>query len=138
MKVSYKKSLIKKRSISSSKDAADYFRDIWADDLGFVESVYVIALNTANNIIGWKQVSKGGVAGTVVDNKIIAKHLIDVMASSFILAHNHPSGNLKPSNQDKIATKKLKDAMDLFEIQMLDHLIMTDEEYYSFADNLEL
>lgn len=91
-------------------------------------------MNRSNNTIGYAKISQGGVAGTVVDVKIIAKYAIDTLASSVILAHNHPSGNTQPSRADKDITQKIKDSLKLFDISVLDHIILTEDEYFSFAD----
>ena len=95
-------------------------------------------LDRSNNTVGYAKISQGGIVGTVVDLKIIAKYCIDSLCSSVILAHNHPSGNLTPSMQDKQITKKIKDGLNLLEITTFDHLIITEESYYSFSDNTEL
>jgi len=98
------------------------------------EEFWIILLNRANDVIGKHAISKGGVSGTVADTKIIFKYAIDNLASSIILCHNHPSGNLNPSEADINLTNKLKKAGELMEIPVLDHVIFTDERYYSFAD----
>lgn len=98
------------------------------------EEFWIILLNRANRVIRKYQVSQGGVAGTVADPKIIFKVAIAELASGIILAHNHPSGNLTASQADIELTKKIKDAGKLLEIQVLDHLIVADQKYFSFAD----
>jgi DNA repair protein RadC len=98
------------------------------------EEFWIILLNRANIVIKTIQISKGGVAGTVVDSKIIFKSAIEFLANSIILVHNHPSGNLKPSQEDITITKKLKQQGTLIEIPILDHIIFTNSNYYSFAD----
>jgi DNA repair protein RadC len=80
------------------------------------------------------QISSGGVAGTVADPKMIFKHALEQLASSIILIHNHPSGNLTPSQADKDLTRKLKEAGRMLDLPILDHLIFTDKSYFSFAD----
>ena len=102
------------------------------------EEFWVIYLNRANVVLRKEKISSGGVSGTVVDNKIILKKALLNLASSIILVHNHPSGNLKPSIQDKKVTQKMKSACELLEINLLDHLIIAGNSYYSFADELEL
>lgn len=99
------------------------------------EEFYVIYLNRANEVIQCKQISIGGMTGTVVDQRLIFKFGIQCSATSIILAHNHPSGQLNPSEQDKKITKKLVEIGLLMEINVLDHLIFTDNDYFSFADN---
>lgn len=98
------------------------------------EEFWILLLNRANRVIAREQVSLGGVAGTVVDAKIVFRKAIEGMASSIILVHNHPSGNLQPSQQDIDLTKKLKKAGETLDITVFDHLIITESGYFSFAD----
>lgn len=98
------------------------------------EEFRVIYLNRANKIIGDKQISIGGVSGTVADPKIIFRKAIELLACSVILAHNHPSGNITPSKADIELTRKMKEAGKLMEIEVIDHIIVSDHGYYSFAD----
>jgi len=118
--------------ITSSSDAYDYL----APDLLDLkhEEFWVIFMKRDNKVISKKSISAGGVTGTIADPKIIFKLALDKLASSIIVAHNHPSGNLKPSQADLNITRKIKDAGKLLEISLLDHLILGDQEYYSFAD----
>jgi len=122
--------------IASSKDAFKLLSPLLSD-LN-VESFYVIYLNRGNRIISVKQISKGGISGTVVDIKLIIKAAILQDAQAIILAHNHPSGNLTPSSQDKNITKKISDAAKYFEITILDHIIVAKDDYLSFADEMLL
>lgn len=124
--------LIRER-ITSSNDVVEIFQPMLADLPH--EEFWALLLNKANKVIDKVRVSQGGVAGTVVDVRIIVKAAVEKLASSIIIAHNHPSGNPKPSDKDLSITKKLKDAANLFDIALLDHLIITDNECYSFADN---
>jgi DNA repair protein RadC len=121
--------------IRSSADAHEVLSQNWSDDLELVESFNVLFLNRANKVKGMFQVSKGGVAGTVVDAKIIFAAALKAMACSVILAHNHPSGNTRPSQADLEITRKLKEGGKLLDILILDHLILTPEGYFSFADD---
>ncbi len=98
------------------------------------EEFWVVLLNRSNTVIEKVLVSSGGVSGTVADPKIIFKAALDKLASGVLLVHNHPSGNLKPSHQDIQLTKKLVESGRVLEIPVLDHVIFTDESYYSFAD----
>lgn len=98
------------------------------------EEFWVLLLNRANRVIKKNQISQGGVAGTVADPKIIFKLALSELASGIILAHNHPSGNLTASQADIDLTKKLKEAGKLLEVQVLDHLIVAGQKYFSFAD----
>jgi DNA repair protein RadC len=121
-----------KAKITGSKDVYDLIK---ADLLDIPhEEFWILLLNRANRVIKKIQVSQGGVAGTVADPKIIFKLALDDLASGIILAHNHPSGNLAASQADLDLTKKLKEAGKLLDIQVLDHLIVAGQKYFSFAD----
>ncbi|WP_242916262.1 RadC family protein [Pontibacter liquoris] len=98
------------------------------------EEFWIILLNRANVVMKKESISSGGVAGTVADPKIIFKKALEQLASSVILVHNHPSGNLKPSAADISLTKKMKEAGQFLDLPILDHIIFTDTDYYSFAD----
>jgi DNA repair protein RadC len=98
------------------------------------EEFWILLLNRAHSVIKMLCISKGGISGTVVDARLILKPAIEHLASSIILCHNHPSGQLKPSEQDISLTKKLKESARLMEISILDHLIIGDQKYLSFAD----
>lgn len=100
----------------------------------FKEEMILLALNRANLVYGYYRVSSGGRSGTVVDPKIIYTILLNANACSFIIAHNHPSGNLAPSEADKAITRKLVKAGELLDINLFDHLIITDNGYLSFKD----
>ncbi|MCB0397073.1 MAG: DNA repair protein RadC [Flavobacteriales bacterium] len=119
-------------AISGSSDAFDLIAPV-LEDLSH-EEFWVLFLNRANRMIAKASVSRGGVSGTVADPKIIFKLALEHLACGVILCHNHPSGNVKPSNADKILTEKLKAAGHFLEIQVLDHLIIGGHAYFSFAD----
>lgn len=123
-----------KVKITGSNEAKIFAMQFFGDDIEIYESFFLILLNRANNTIGYVKISQGGVCGTVVDVKIIAKYAIESLCSSVILIHNHPSGNTAPSGADKTITSKIKDGLKLFDISVLDHLILTSESYFSFAD----
>ncbi len=99
------------------------------------EEFYVLYLNKSNKVITHKHISSGGITGTVADLKIILKHAIEFLATSIIAIHNHPSGNLKPSQADVDLTKKLKEAGKLMDVSLIDHLIIGEKNFYSFADS---
>lgn len=124
-----------KRKVSSSKIAAEYCRQFFHDDLTIYESFFILLVNRANNTIGYVKISQGGVVGTVVDASIVAKYAIESLASGVILCHNHPSGNTQPSTEDINLTRKIKKGLALFDIAALDHIILTEDDYYSFADD---
>jgi DNA repair protein RadC len=99
------------------------------------EEFWILHLNRANQVLAKEKIGQGGVSGTVADVRIILKSAINKLTSGLILAHNHPSGNLQPSNADKQLTEKIKNACRLLDISLLDHLIITNNSYFSFADN---
>jgi len=123
------------KKVVTSLDAATFFRSIWSEKLEYIEEFKVLMLTRANKIIGFVKISQGGTTGTVVDPKLIFQAALKANANSLILAHNHPSGQLKPSEQDLFLTKKIKDAGKFLEIPVLDHIILTGESYFSFADD---
>jgi len=121
--------------INSSKEAYELLYETWdRDRIEFQEQFKVLLLNRANRVLGICEISSGGISGTVADPKLIFATALKALASSILVAHNHPSGNLNPSQSDIDLTRKLKEGGKLLEIQMLDHLIVTTEGYYSFAD----
>ena len=123
---------LNKKQVHSSNELADYLQSKLKD---YSHEVFaVVFLNRANKINHFEILSTGGISHTIVDPRIIFKRALEVKATSIILCHNHPSGNLKPSRQDKELTAKLKNAGDLIDIKVVDHLIVSDEGYYSFAD----
>ena len=95
-------------------------------------------LNRANETIGYAKISQGGIVGTVVDKKILFKYVVESLASGIILAHNHPSGNTNPSQADLNITKDLQQLCKLVDSEILDHVILTADSFYSFADNGKL
>jgi DNA repair protein RadC len=126
---------VNKMQIKTSRDGYQALKLFFDQDtIELTETFIAIYLNRANNTIGWMKVSSGGITGTVVDQRIVLGTALKAAATSIILAHNHPSGNLQPSQQDLDLTKKLKSAAAFMDISIIDHLIVTDENYYSFAD----
>ena len=124
--------LLQRTKVSSSKEIAVYLRSILKDNSN--EVFAVLFLNQANKIKNFKIMSKGGITGTVADPRIILKQALDEGATSLVLSHNHPSGNLSPSRADQELTQKIKQAASYFDIKILDHIIVSDEGHYSFAD----
>ncbi|GGG55807.1 DNA repair protein RadC [Croceivirga lutea] len=118
--------------ITSSKDVFELLQPI----LGELphEEFWIIYLNNANKVLFKEQLSKGGITGTLVDVRLVMKNTLEQGAVGLILAHNHPSGTLKPSSADKQLTQKLKQAADVLDVKVLDHLIITQNAYLSFAD----
>lgn len=121
--------------ISSSNDAYEIFKHYWNDDkIDLFEEFKVLFLNRANRVLQIASVSQGGITGTVADPRIILAGALKVAACSIVLAHNHPSTSLGPSNADEELTKKIKYAAQYHDIKVLDHIIISSEGYLSFAD----
>lgn len=119
-------------SIKSSKDAYQVVQT-FLSDLPH-EEFWILSLNRNNKVKSKTLISRGGVSGTVVDSRIIFKQAIEELASGIILAHNHPSGNIQPSSEDIKITRKIKEAGELLDIRLIDHIIVGEKNYYSFAD----
>ena len=122
--------------ITSSKDAYQLLFDSWnKNTIEYVEEFKLLLMNRSNAVLGILSVSKGGISGTVTDIRIIFQAAIKTNASGIIVCHNHPSGNLNPSESDTKITRKIKEAGTIMDIQLLDHIIILPiEGYYSFAD----
>lgn len=133
-KLSATKGNLEQKRIISSDDASQYARNFYHEDFLIYESSFIIMLNNAHNAIAWAKISQGGISSTLVDTRIVAKYAIDSLASGVIFVHNHPSGSKKPSLHDNNITKKIKDALKLFDIQLIDSIIITENDYYSFQD----
>lgn len=121
-----------RKHISSSATVFELLQPIIGDLMH--EEFWIVYLNNANNVLQKQQLSKGGITGTLVDNRLVLKTALELGAVSLVLAHNHPSGTLKPSQADIQVTEKLKTAATSLDIKILDHLIITEKAYYSFAD----
>jgi DNA repair protein RadC len=120
--------------IFSSETTNNFARQFYDSQITIIEDFYLILLNNSNLVTGYVHISKGGITGTLVDVRIIAKHALESLATAVILVHNHPSGTLRPSQADKDVTKKIQNALELFDVKVLDHLILTEHAYFSFAD----
>jgi DNA repair protein RadC len=124
--------------ITDIKMAADFIRNFYSDDIGIFESSFILLLNNSLKTIGYAKISQGGITGTVIDVRIVAKYAIESLATNVIIAHNHPSGKLLPSESDLQITKKLFSALKTLDIVLQDHIILTEESYYSFEqENIE-
>jgi DNA repair protein RadC len=121
-----------KSSIKSSNDVAEYLRVKLRDN--YTEVFAVVFLNKANRINNFEIISKGGITGTVADPRVILKKALEVDATSIVLCHNHPSGSLKPSKADEDLTIKIKEAAKYFDIRVMDHIIVSEDGFFSFAD----
>jgi DNA repair protein RadC len=125
-------SYLQKPVISTSRDLANYLQSTFQDHN---REVFAVAyLNQSNKINHFHIISEGGITGTIADPRIILKKALEENAVSLVLCHNHPSGSLKPSRQDEEITKKIKEAARYFDIKVLDHIIVSDSGYFSFAD----
>jgi DNA repair protein RadC len=121
--------------VVTSGDAAEAFRSAWKQSLEHKESFYALYLNRNNKVLGIHKISEGGLSGTLIDIRCVYQVALKANACSVIVAHNHPSGNLVPSEADKSITQKIKEAGKFLDIPLLDHLIMMPNEgYTSFAD----
>ncbi len=122
--------------ITCSRDAYNILHQHWSEDkIELREEFKILLLNRANRVLGIVNISTGGVSGTVADPKIIFSSALKANACNIILAHNHPSGNLKPSEVDKQFTNRMKQAGKLLDISVLDHIILTSDQYFSMTEN---
>jgi DNA repair protein RadC len=135
IKISYQPSKHDKPEIRSSKDAFDFFRGFYSGETVCLQEQFAaMYLNRANKVLGVTILSVGGITGTVVDIRLTMSVALKCAATSILLCHNHPSGNLKPSRADIELTNRIKQAAELFDIKLIEHLVITSEAYYSFAD----
>ena len=124
------------RIIRTSKDCEEVLRTIFnSSTFLWREEMLLLCLSRSNKVIGYYRVSVGGIAGTICDPKVIFTIALNSGASAIVLAHNHPSGELQPSPADKAITKKIREVGTLLEVTLIEHIILTQESYYSFADN---
>lgn len=135
IKLSYSRKGNCERSISSSVDAVDVFRAHFdAEEMDYRESFFALYLNQANKVLGIKKISECGISSTLVDVRIIMQAALLCNASGIIVAHNHPSGNLKPSGADIKMTEQIKEAAKILSMNLMDHVILTSDWHFSFAD----
>lgn len=129
----------KRLKVKSSQSAVDILRALWNPNTFELQECFnILLLNNSNHIVGFYPHSRGGITGTLADIRLIFITALKCGAVGLILSHNHPSGTLKPSRSDLALTKKIKNAGKFLDIKVLDHIILTKEGYYSFADNGEL
>ncbi len=124
--------ILQKPKISSSEDVFNLMQPILGDLPH--EEFWVLLLNRSNKVITKFKISQGGVSGTVIDVRLILKPAIENLASSIVLCHNHPSGNIYPSEADEKITQKVSESAEVMDIKVLDHIIVTEKSYFSFAD----
>lgn len=129
------KTVYPRTKIATSRQAFQVLEPFFHENMEVFECFYMLTLNTANNTTGYAEISRGGVQGTVVDVRMVAKIALENLATAVIVAHNHPSGAKRPSNPDISLTKKLKAGLNTLDIKLLDHIILTVDGYYSFADD---
>lgn len=121
--------------VSSSRDIYRLLIGLWnPDKIEMLEEFKVLFLNRANKVLGVMDIARGGITGCVADPRIILAAAVKANAVNIVMAHNHPSGSIKPSRADEQLTQKIKEAARWMDINVLDHLIITDGDYYSFAD----
>lgn len=123
----------KRIKVKGSKDAEQAFRTVWPD-ITHIEYCYILLMNRQNQVLGFHQLSKGGITGSIIDVRVVFQLALKACATTLILAHNHPSGNLDPSEADKRITNQLKQAGAMLDIPVLDHIILTEDSYFSMAD----
>lgn len=126
-----------KEKIKCSLDSATVARNIFNQSdskVSLKEYFFVVLLNNANRVVGFYKLSEGGICGTVADIRLTFATALKSLATGIILIHNHPSGNLKPSEADKVLTQRFKKAGELLDVHVLDHIILTNEDYFSFSD----
>lgn len=129
--------VVKELQIRSSRDAYNMFKDVIGNEIHERELFLVAYLNRANKVLWTEIMHIGGITGTLVDVRLILKKALVGNCTSIIISHNHPSGSKSPSDNDRRQTRSLKDACRFLDIQLLDHIIVCDDGYYSFADNGE-
>jgi DNA repair protein RadC len=121
--------------ITTSSTAASLLRQLWdTNRINFIEQFKVLLLNRSNKVLGIVEISCGGITGTIVDAKLVFVAALKAGACNIILSHNHPSGSLQPSTADKEVTRKLQEGATCLDMKLVDHIIITNEGYFSFAD----
>lgn len=133
--VSYSPHIVSAQKISNSREIYSLITNHWnLNTIEMLEEVKIVLLNKANKVLGIYDLSKGGISSSIIDIKIVLSIALKTLASGVIIVHNHPSGNLIPSQADISITEKLKSACKIIELNLLDHLIISSEDYFSFAD----
>lgn len=133
----YNKTNTETRKLEDSSQTFEFlYMNVYdRDEINIFESFYIVLLDAANKVKGFARISQGGINGTPADMRLIAKYAIESLATAIIVTHNHPSGNTTPSRTDETLTHNIEKAMKLFDIKLIDHIIMADNNYFSFADN---
>ena len=120
--------------IKRAEDAVNFARQFYYDDIAIYESVFIILMNNAGNAMGYAKISQGGICKAVVDVRIVAKYAVETLASSVILVHNHPSGDVRPSKDDKELVNRLRQALDVLNVKLHDSIIITEDSHLSMYD----
>ena len=123
-----------KVKLTNTQAAANYLRQFYTGDIDIFESSFILLLNNSMHTIGFAKISQGGITGTVIDPRIVAHYAVKCLATAVIIAHNHPSGNLNPSESDKKVTEKIHKGLSLLDIDLVDHVILTSSGFTSFRD----
>lgn len=137
LSITYNKKLFSNTTINNSNTTEKLIREIYeqtSSEIELKEYFFIILLNRANEVIGYHKLSEGGICATLVDIRIAFATALKSLAVGMIMVHNHPSGNLKPSEQDLKLTRDFKAAGELLEVKVFDHIILTSGSYYSFID----
>lgn len=121
-------------SLTSPDEVVNVLRQMWGDDMDVLESCFILALDSGNCVVGWAKISQGGITSSIVDLRLVAKIAIDTLAVNIIVAHNHPSGRLIFSESDKNLTETLSKGLAIFNIKLLDHILLTENGYKSYMD----
>ena len=120
--------------IKAAVDAVRFAREFYLDDINIYESSFIILLNHAHNAVGYAKISQGGICSTIVDIRIVCKYAIETLSPAIIFLHNHPSGNTEPSNVDRVLTSRMRDALKVLDIKLLDSIIITEYDFLSMSD----
>jgi len=134
--IKYTGGMFTEKTLTSSTDAYEFCRSLYNPDTILLrESFYVVYLNRSNQVLGWMLHAQGGINKVVVDSRLILAVALKSCSVGLLLSHNHPGGNCKPSNEDINVTSNIKEACKMFDILLLDHIIVTKDNYYSFLDS---
>ena len=121
-------------SLTSPDEVVNVLRQMWGDDMDVLESCFILALDSGNCVVGWAKISQGGITSSIVDLRLVAKIAIDTLAVNIIFAHNHPSGRLVFSESDIKLTETLSKGLAIFNIKLLDHILLTENGYKSYME----
>lgn len=135
IEISYKPIITDHTVITSSYQAYELIKQLWhTEKINLQEQFAALFMNTSKKTIGWKVISTGNMTKCIIDIKLLVSLALHSMCTHVVIVHNHPSGNLKTSDSDETITKTIKDALKLIDVQLMDHLIITENGYYSFSD----